>query len=223
MIKKVIAISAIAFAIIIILTVEGIITPLLGIILSVLAFLAPIIVTVLITAAITNAFSPKTSLKIKKLQFVKKSFQNIDGYQLKAEVTNKGKKICMNLDATFQIQDSQKKSPKLLQISVTEWNKRLTVDSVKEEPMRDTRYAWNKKGERTYLGNWTELRQEDSVSLLFPYETVGAGDLDSGSFSHSEVLLKLEKNVNYDVIVEVKGEDSEKNTAIKKEKQTLRI
>jgi hypothetical protein len=226
LIKKLSVASAIAIVIIVVLTIEGWLTPIEGVILGVLAFLAPIIVIAIISTVITNALAPKPSLKIKNVQFVKKNFQNIDGYQIKAEVTNKGKKICLKLDAAFQIEDKNGKSPNLLHVNIEEDDGHQTVSS-KEEPMRGIDYAWIDEKDTITKASFEKLRQKDSIGLLFPYETtsVGFGDLDGSSFRSydSETLLKIEPATDYYVTITVKGEDSDSNTVSKSMKSTLSV
>lgn len=223
MIKKLSVAYAIALVIIIYATIEGWLTPIQGIILGVLTFLAPIIVTAIITTVVANELTPKPSLKIKNIKFVKKSFQNINGYQIKAEVTNKRKKICSKIDATFQIKDDKNNSPKLLHINVDKTNGNETVRS-REENMRNIAYAWiNKKGAIT-TGSLSKLRQKDLVELLFPYETTAHGKSSIGGASSlfsSETLLKIEPSKKYHVKITVKGDDSEENTISKSAKKTL--
>jgi hypothetical protein len=205
------------------LTLEGIINPYIGIVLGVITFLVPIIITALLTTYIENALSPKASLRIENLEFTRR-FQNIDGYQIKAAVTNKGKKICYKLDATFQIKDDKGKSPNLLFVSIDKVDEHETVTS-REEPMRAIGYAWIDEGKETTSSSLEKLRKDDCTELVFPYETtsIGVGKIGgSMSLFSSECLLKLTNSVNYDVTVTVKGEDSDKNTVVKSKKATLR-
>ena len=224
MIKKLSLASAIAIVIIIVATIEGWLTPIQGIVLGALAFLAPITVTAIISTVITTALSPKPSLKIENVQFVK-NFQNVDGYQIKAKITNKRKKICYKIDATFLIEDDKGKSPNLLEVKIDDTNGHQTVSS-KEEAMRDIRYAWiDKKGNIT-KGNFEKLRQKDPIDLLFPYETAyfAAGSAGGAFHSHHfETLLRIEPNKDYRVTITAKGEDADDNTVSKSTKKTLSI
>lgn len=92
--------------------------------------------------------------------------------------------------------------------------------------MRDAGYVWiNKKGNRI-KGPWKELRQGDTVDLLYPEEHTGFGATSIGgptSFSHFETLLELKPDTFYQVIPEVKGEDPDKNTVTGSRKVTIGI
>jgi hypothetical protein len=160
----------------------------------------------------------KVVLEIEKPRFVKKSFGKIEGYHLKVGVKNKGREICLNLGARFEIKDSEGKAPELLNVRVDVTNGDKVVD-VTEEPMRAIKYAWVDADERVFKV-LKGLKKEDDFGLLFPYETFFAG---LGSLtSSSEYLLKLKIKMNYEVEIEVKGEDLEKNTVVKKKKFDVR-
>lgn len=179
------------------------------------------ILSLFVPNLISHFLEPKVALEIKNLQFVKKSFDHVEGHQLKALITNNGKKICLNLDATIiQVKDAQGRSPNLLHVGVDETGGQKKIWS-REEPMRDVGYAWIDQKEDITQGVLKELRGKDNVDLLFPYKTMFAGvTRDTGlSFEYegrrsssysSECWLKLETNTEYQVVVEVKGEDSEK-------------
>ena len=169
---------------------------------------------------------PKIALKVEKVQFEKKTFGEVEGYQLKASVKNCGKKICVNLDASFEIKDMKGQPPRLLYATVEKADGHATKISSREEPMRYVEYGWVNKKERIHRGVFKELRKNDLVGLVFPYETssVGAGAILNGGFwrsTSSECLLKLDTDTYYQVYVEVKGEDSQKNTVIKTKKEKM--
>lgn len=161
----------------------------------------------------------KVALEIEKPRFLKKSFNQIEGHQLKAGVKNKGKEICLNLRAKFEIKDSEGKTPVLLnvRVDVSDGNE---VANATEEPMRSIEYAWVDKNERV-LKALQELKKDDVVSLLFPYETffIGIGS----STSSSEYLLKLHANKDYEVEIELEGEDSDKNVIMKRKKFRISV
>jgi len=210
--RSLITVALIIVSIIIIaaLTYSGRVDLNFGIIISILLVILPTLVD--------YELKPKVDLKISDLRFTKNTSRGVAGYQLEAIVTNGGKKICLNLCASFEIKDAQGTSPNLLHLRYGNRNGQETVEQ-NEETMREARYRWLKKGGREYSGNWDELRQNDSVSLLFPYEVIS---VSAGSnTSEAETLLKLLPNSRYKVVVEVKGEDSERNTAIGNKKQTL--
>lgn len=202
---------------IVILTYFGTISVDVGIVLSILSLVVPSVST-----AIGYFRKPKVALEIKNIQFIK-SLHAVEGYQLKAFVTNNGRKICQNLAATFQIRDAQD-APNLLYVSIVETDGHESI-TTREAPMTDGRYTWiDEKGGIT-LGVWKELRLKDTVGLLFPYVTMHVGSLimyGSSSSSSLECLLKLETNVEYHVVIEIKGEDSEKNTIMRSKKAKIR-
>jgi hypothetical protein len=90
--------------------------------------------------AIEQGLKPKVDLRIENVRFTKNSRQDITGYQLEASVTNRGKKICLNLEPTFKITDGNGKSANLLYVTVEERNDHETVTS-NELPMRDLGFA----------------------------------------------------------------------------------
>jgi uncharacterized OsmC-like protein len=94
------------------------------------------------------------------------------------------------------------------------------VVNATEEPMRAIKYAWVDKDERV-LKVLKELKKDDDFSLLFPYEIFFAGV--GSSTSSSEYLLKLQVNKDYEVEIEVKGEDSNNNEIMKTKKFRMRI
>lgn len=187
-----------------------------GIILSILSLFVPNLVDYFL--------KPKVALQIKNLEFVKKSYDNVEGYQLKGLITNNGKRISLNLDATFKIENAQHKSPNLLHVIFDTTDAQVRVKS-REEPMRNIGYAWTDEKDQTIIGSLKELRQKDFVGLLFPYEEVSAGIspiFGSVSAIYSETYLKLEPNACYEVVVEIKGEDSEKNTVMRSKTTKIR-
>jgi hypothetical protein len=214
---KLLIFSLTAIAVISILFYFGRISLDVGVILSVLSLFVPTVVD--------YSLKPKVALQIKNLQFIKKSFDHVEGCQLKALIANNGRKICLNLDATLQVKDTQGREPNLLHVNVREINGQRAVES-REEPMRDIAYAWTNEKNEITQGLWKELRQKDFVNLLFPYgnTSFGIGSI-SGSFSsfHSEPLLKIETATDYQVTITIKGEDSEKNTVMKSRKGKIRL
>ena len=169
---------------------------------------------------IDYSLKPKVGLQIGNLEFVKKMHDGIEGHQLKGVIMNNGKKICLNLGASVKIEDRQGKSPNLLHIRFDRKDGQETVES-KEEPMRDIGYIWTIDNEHVTTAIWKELRQKDSVNLLFPHEQVSVHVGSSGLWS--VYLLKLEHNTEYNVIMEVKGEDYEKNTVVKGKIAKIRL
>jgi hypothetical protein len=161
----------------------------------------------------------KVVLEVEKPQFVRKSFDQIEGHQLRVGLKNNGREVCFNLCAKFEIKDSGGNAPRLLnvRVDVTEGNK--VVDAT-EESMRAIGYAWIDKDGRVFKV-LKELKKDDDFGLLFPYETFFAGV--GSSTSSSEYLLKLQADTNYEVEIEVTGEDSDKNVVMKRKKFRMRI
>lgn len=164
----------------------------------------------------------RVDLSISNAEFIAKGFDhNYIGYQLQASVTNKGKKICLDLDdVSVVMKDTEGNSPSLLKVvkKLTDNHGEITLD---EEQIRDIRHCWIDKKDHisTSLG---KLKQDDLYYLVYPCETgwgglVGSREKNSLSSSYSsEYLLDL-KNEEYVVEITLKGEDSDKNTILKKE------
>lgn len=184
-----------------------------GIIYGVLISLGTIFIETLIPTLLNYSIAPKVSLKIDNIQFEKKTFKEVEGYLLTSVVTNKGKRIALNLDATVQIKNEQKEMPRLLYATVSEQAGRILTAEAKEESFESNRYAWIDAREYGRTGTWEQLRQNDSVNLHFPY--VSRIEVTSSNnpviYFHYD-LIKLQKNIRYQVTIEVKGEDAEKNT-----------
>ena len=197
-----------------------------GIVITVVVVIVSPLLQIILPPLITIGLQPKVSLKVDKIEFQKRVFHGVEGHQIKALVTNKGKKICSNLTASFSVKDADNRSPNLLSITFSNRDFQPRTDAA-EEPMRSIGYAWKKDNENECLGDWKELRQKDCVYLLFPYEThfFDGADTnpyrDSIAYNASEVLLKLIPNHRYKIVIEVKGEDSERITAIGKKEKTL--
>ena len=159
----------------------------------------------------------KANLEIEKPILLKKSIDQIEGYQLKVGVKNKGKGACLNLSAKFEIKDSHEAPPELLSVRVNVTNGKKEITAT-EEAIRAVDYAWIDPKERIFKV-LNELKSNDSFSLLYPYETFFAGV--GSSTSSSEYLLNLKTNTNYVVEIEVKGKDRENNAVIGKKKCRL--
>jgi hypothetical protein len=172
-----------------------------------------------VPSLVDYSLKPRVSLEIGNLEFIRKEYHDVEGYLLKGLITNKGKRICLNLDVAFKIEDARHNSPNLLYVRLDTENGQETVNT-REEAMRDINYVWINERDRITKGMWKELRQKDSVAFLFPYESV---DIGVGShFWWSEFLLKLENNAEYQVTVEAKGEDGDKNTVMKSKTDKIR-
>lgn len=184
-----------------------------GIIYGVLISLGTILLETLIPTLLNYSIAPKVSLKIDNIKFEKKTFKSIEGYLLTSVVTNKGKRIALNLDVTIQIKNEQKEVPTLLYVTVSEQAGRIINVETNEESFGSNKYAWIDDRENKKSGTWEQLRQNDSVNLHFPYVSrVWIAFLDDPvNYFHYD-LIKLRNNACYEVMIEVKGEDAEKNT-----------
>jgi hypothetical protein len=216
LISSVVIITIVVVISIVVLTYFGTISVNIGIVLSALSLVVPNVIT-----AIGYFLKPRVALEIRNLKFVKKSLDHSEGYQLKALVTNNGKKICLKLDATFQIRDTQGRSPNLLHVVFEKTDSHERVVYSSEEDMRNIGHAWMDEKDQTIMGTSTleELRREDFVGLVFPHEETWVNIIPTSIIhknpTYSETYLKLQSNTHYEVFVEVKGEDSEKNTISK--------
>ncbi len=165
----------------------------------------------------------RINLSIENAQFVEKTIdEKLSGYQLKVEIVNKGKKICLNCVAVFRIKDKHEKAPNTMQVRFESTNCDNKV-SITEESFKQHSYAWNTIDNTTCNGK--ELRQNDRYCILFPVETFGGIMVSTGRSSYSssyECLIKLNE-CSYFVEVELKGEDLEKNTYIKKQTFNLSV
>ena len=184
-----------------------------GIIYGTLISLGTIVIETLIPTLLNYSIAPKVSLKIDNIKIEKRTFQNVVGYQLTALVTNKGKKIASNLDATVQIKNEQNEVPKLLYVTVSERDDCIISAEASEEAFGSDKYAWINARNNARSRAWEQLRQNDSVTLRFPYVSrIGVALLDDPvNYFHYD-LIKLQNNIRYEVTIEVKGENAERNT-----------
>lgn len=214
---KIIAIitgSLIAIAITIwLLVYYNVLTPYYGLIYGIGISIGAIVVEAVVPIAINYAISPKVSLKIDNIRVEKKTYQNVEGYLLTALVTNKGKKIALNLDASVQIRNEQNEEPRLLNVSIRSLNDSILSAQANEEPFDNGKYAWVESQDREISGIWTQLRQRDYIKFKFPYDSHSAWltNIDDPIDYSYDTLLKPD-DVTYEVTIEVKGEDSEKTT-----------
>lgn len=184
-----------------------------GIIYGALGSVATIVVETLIPTLFNYSIAPKVSLKIDNIQLEKKTFKNVEGYLLTALVTNKGKKIALNLDATVQIKNEQNETPKLIYVTVSKRNDSIINVKASEESFGSDKYTWINARNYESSRKWEQLRQNDNVSLHFPYVSrLGVASLDDPVNYHHSDLIKLQKNTSYEVIIEVKGENAERTT-----------
>jgi hypothetical protein len=170
----------------------------------------------------------RVNLQISNAQFLEnKISENITGYQLKVRVTNKGKKICLNVTAQFDIRTKEGKPISLMLARIENANGRINT-STSEEPFSQVKYAWF--DDKDKQSNGDQLRQNDNYFIIFPYDKSGGaivfGLFDGGgssSFSsRTERLLNI-LETNYEVKVELKEEDLEKNTYTKKQTFNLSL
>jgi hypothetical protein len=98
-------------------------------------------------------------------------------------------------------------------VTVRERDDVIFSAQAREETFESDKYAWIDAPDEITLGAWTQLRQKDHVNLRFPYiSQPWVASLDDPVFTYIETLLELHKNIPYEVTIEVKGEDAEKNT-----------
>jgi hypothetical protein len=188
-------------------------------IIGILPFILASLVTIL-----PYLTKPRVSLKITGITFREKEFKGKKGYQVKATITNRGKSIACNLTASVKVNDSNICPVHLSRINAG------TEESVKSftDPMGNAGYVWIDEMGKLIKGSWNELRKNDEIGLLYPEEfgtdtvcsTVCIGD--SVITSRSEMLLELESDNSYQVIIEVKGEDPNKETVIGSKKVKIR-
>jgi hypothetical protein len=196
-----------------------------GIIISlILIIIYPLILAVL-PSVIDYGLQAKPNLAISNIELVNKFDENgIQGYVIKASITNKGKKNCLNPTASFQIHDSKGGTPNLLNVSHEEKDGNKKVET-SEQAMRNIDYAWIVNGET--INKVEKLRQNDVVEVILPHEETGGGIAVIGGRSSysfdSEVLIRLQKSTQYTITVAIKGEDSDGCTIAKEriEKITL--
>lgn len=215
---KLLTVSIIAFvltAIVISSYYYLVISAYLGVIYSLLTLSTPFIVLFLTEYLLKT----RISLNIKNVHLIAKGFdQTFAGYQVTALITNKGKKICFNLDdVKVEIKDSKGNAPNLLKVTkkLSGHQRELTLE---EENFRSIGHSSiDEKGNKTTTIE--KLRKDDTYNLVFPYETKtgkDSGNKETGFFSYySEYLLDLNKDEEYSGEIKVKGEDSEKNTVSK--------
>ena len=124
----------------------------------------------------------RINLQISDAKFLEnKISENITGYQLKVRVTNKGKKICLNATAQFNIRTKEGKPISLILARIENTNGKIST-STSEEPFSQVKYAWyNDKDKQT---NGNQLRQNDIYYIVFPYDQSGGG-IAFGSFDGS--------------------------------------
>jgi hypothetical protein len=188
-----------------------------GVIYSLLTLSTPFIVLILTEYLLKT----RISLKIKNVHIIAKGFdQTFTGYQVAALITNKGKKICFNLDdVKVTIKDSKGNAPNLIKVTkkLSGQQRDLTLE---EENFRSIGYtAIDEKGNK--ITTIEKLRKDDTYSLVFPYETktgIENTNKETGFSSYySEYLLDLNKDEKYSGDIKIKAEDSEKNTVSKSE------
>ena len=218
---KIILVSVIAFVIIIGLVSFQAIGIDLGIVplfLSLLGIVAPII---------NDLRKPKISLEIEKPEFEKREYGDLEGYKIVTKVTNNGNKIVFNLEASANFKEQIDVS----KVNILTRNKQKSY-SISNHPFEEDKYSWIDGNGKTIGNTFSQLRKNDSIKLMFPTEYKSGfgfiiGTIGSrSSVSHgsaNDTLLNLEPQRTYKVEVEVKGEDNDKNTVIKKKNFKIKI
>lgn len=203
----------------------------LGIIISILVGVVLPIVLAVLSPIIELAIKPKAYLVISDIHINKENYYMSSeerAYGIKATVANKGKKTCLNPTATFEIKDSSEKSPLLLYINFEDVNGEIrpTDERPEHHSMGNESYAW-KIGNR-YMKTIEKLRKDDTADLIYPYDEFGEGSVgvignqDTVIYS-TQVLVKLEKSVEYTVTIIVKGDDSDGCTVTAKKQEKIKV
>jgi len=164
-----------------------------------------------------SLFRSKAVLSINNIHFEKKEFDQVTGYQLIAEVMNKGQGIS-DLIAAITVNDTLGQPPNLTRVDVREERGQQEVRS-KDAEKKNIDYAWIDADGKEKIKVLEVLDSNEMVSLVFPYEAfrVGGGDR---WFSY-RILLSLEKNSEYNVQIEIQGRDGKKNRFLKKKELIL--
>lgn len=191
----------------------NVLTPYYGLIYGVLVSFGTIVVETLIPVVMNYSIAPKVSLKVDDIKLEKRTFLNVKGYELTALVTNKGKKIALNIDASIQIRNEENAIPNLLDVSFDERDDRIIHAEARETAFESDKYAWIDNRNYKVTRKWEQLRQNDRVILHFPYISHAGIAFVGDPVSHSDYdLIKLQNNTSYKITVDVKGEDAEKTT-----------
>ena len=218
---KVILVSLIAFIIIVALVsfqAIGIDLGTVALIFSLIGIVAPIL---------NDLKKPKISLRIEKPEFEKRENGEYQGYKIITQVTNKGKKIVYNLEASINF----KEQVEILRVTIETKNRQKSIKA-SNQPFNGKNYSWiDNEGKDTKNSLIPKLRTEDPMKLMFPKEHesgpyvafVGGGGRMVSHGCDYDTLLKLEPNITYNIEVELKGEDNDKNTVIKKKKFKIEI
>jgi len=209
---KILIPSGVIAIVFIILILLGYITIDFGVILTILSLFLPNIIDYL--------WQPKVSLNIENIKFNVKNINNhIKGHYLTADLKNEGKKICLNLEPLIEIQDFNGHIPKLLCVN-TDTNYGQKEITTSKQPYNNSNYAWENAG-KIIKGTLNQLRQGDIIKIIFPHNIWFFAT--NGESHSSEVLLELKPNINYQIHLTVKGEDSEKNSYIKTKKVKIKL
>jgi hypothetical protein len=140
-----------------------------GLIYGGLVIVGTIILESIVPVVLEFSIAPKVSLKIENIKLEKKTYLDKEGYLLTATVTNKGKKIASNLDATIQIKNKQNSFPMLSHIRYTEIDEIVIHSTANPKNYEDNLSAWIDSQEQITVGRWKELRQNDNIELIFPF------------------------------------------------------
>lgn len=183
-----------------------------------------ILLEAVIPILLDYSIAPKVLLKIQEIKFEKKTYLDVEGYLITASVINTGKRIALNLDATIQIKSNQGEPPNFLTAHISERDNIVINANATDETFESDKYAWIEPQERITLGQWGQLRQKDCINLRFPYIShVWVTNIDDPVFDYYDTLLSLDRNTPYEVTIEVKGEDAEKNTVYGKASKKITI
>ena len=209
---KILLVSAIAVIAVIVLGSLQIIGVSLATILSLIIGVIGIILPIL-----NDLRKPKTSLHIEQPELKKREYGGYQGYKIVTLVTNKGKKIVYNLEASVNFREQVE----FLDITIYTRNKPVKVSN---HPFNKKEYRWKDSEGKILKDRLIPELRNDPMTLMFPKclerpLIAYVGGLNSSSDIKDRItLLKLEPNKTYKVKLELEGLDSEK-TIVRKEKE----
>lgn len=216
---NIVAVSCVAFFLIVGLVYFQVIGIDIGIVSSIVSLIG------IFSPILSHLVKPKISLETEKPEFERREYGNYQGYKIVTQVTNKGKKIVFNLIASVHF----KEQVEFLGVTIEVRNKQSSYRA-SIQPFKEDKYSWIDKEGKTLkdislnqIISLDKLRKDDSFKLMFPKEAESGPSYVIGGHGRTvsygsayDILLKLETQKTYQVEITLKGEDFEKNTVIKK-------
>ena len=161
----------------------------------------------------------KVSLKIQGLWLTPhwydiKGYEDFRGYTGKVQVTNRGKKIAYNLTAEIGV-DNGWAYVIVLDGSLMKKAEKVTgdmkskIEHAHEENARNIDYEWIDEKKESCGSVFKKLRQNDKAYLSFPR----SHSMHTRWSDANVRSLLIFSSVEHRVVITVKAEDSEKNTA----------